>query len=181
MGHRFTRRSVIWLFAVICLVVGPVKRTMADDRPRNVTLFLSYPFSIRRVDAKIVSSQNNYRVYVSHDGTAYVEFGIDEGVVIPPNLSAASAVSQSVSGLTDTATISGEVNKFNISLKTDANTGFHELVTYTLKIAGDTCSILASNFKAWTDANALYPLESTTVGTPTCYVRPGHQMFKQGE
>ena len=58
--------------------------------------------------------------------------------MIPPNFSAASAVSQSVSGLTDTATISGEVNKFNISLKTDANTGFHELVTYTLKIAGDT-------------------------------------------
>ena len=176
MGRRFPRRSVAWLFAVMCLVVGPVKRTMADDRPRNVTLFLSYPDSIKG---------DKYRVYFSHDGTAYVDFGFQEGIVIPPNLTSASAASQKFSGgKTFTATIAAEPDQFKISLRmdeTDESIDFHELATYTLKIAHGACRILASNFKEWRVGNARPPFSTTTVGTPTCNVRPGRYMLKEGE
>jgi hypothetical protein len=151
------------------------------QRPREITLILNFPRTLRFDDGRVFDQKAQYRVYFSGDGTTFINTRSEGGVVIPPNASSGRQEHQDSDGDTvlNSASIAGSANALNLTLWYDGGK-FHSSYAMTILLTGNGCAL--SNYNGWarTDPGAVNPLVSVSFGTPTCEAQKGRQLFGPG-
>jgi len=176
---REARLWGIFIFIVsicqVCLCSGPIS---ASERPRDITIFLYSPYSALLTNSQVsLNSTWGIGVYFGRDGTAFVSFAPDEGVVLEPNVDSGShtAFPTNRPPVVDTATLSGTPNELHLTF--GVNTCNSEMCVYAqfwyvVNVSSPSCNLLGGSSKHWF-TNPIYPIVSENFGPQTCILRPG--------
>jgi hypothetical protein len=175
------RKARLWRIFVFvvsicqtCLCSGPIS---ASERPRDITIFLYSPHSESHTNGQVLSNTWGIGVYFGRDGTAFVSFGPDEGVVLEPNADSGShtAFLTNRPPVVDTATLSGTPNELHLTFginTCNSDMCVYAQFWYVVNVAGASCVLLGGNSKHWL-TTPVYPTVSENYGPQTCILRPG--------
>jgi hypothetical protein len=145
------------LFLAICsLIIGVCPGdSYADERPRNVTVALSFPTVMRNPAGRFDYDRLRVQIYFGSDGTAYANMGNSQGVVLPANLNSNTHQGIYDRGAgkilytTEYLQISGPLSNFIVIFNNDsfanwASATTHVRTSFLLDITGQSCSIRSS-------------------------------------
>jgi hypothetical protein len=196
MGRYFVRllkhslNASLSLLILALIVCGRTSISHADERPRNVTIEITYPTVSKNPNTypPELNSRNKILIYFGSDGTAYSDVGGSQGVVLPPNLNSNTrrGTYEREPGKrlydTDYLEISGPFTNFKIIANTDSfgswvQINFHIRSSFVLNISGLNCTLLTSTVNVWEENNR-NPQASVAAGPgpKTCQILPGRHL-----
>jgi hypothetical protein len=183
LGVKFLWRSILSLGLVLSATGWS---TSSDNRPRDVTLLLRTPSTLRLSNGETSTSPMLLRIFFARDGTAFVE--MDKGTVIklPPDKRSGSLTA--TGGERWTTEISGSSDALNIDLLVQRaltpdfpSVSYNMRVQYVLSVSQGACAVQGGDAKAWLEGKPPKPLSITlTKDAQTCDMQPGRHLLSDG-
>jgi hypothetical protein len=178
-----TFSQVILLCSIYsCLMIVTVS-AIADERPRNQTLWVATPVTMRAAPFGIPLSENSLtadlRIYFGTDGTAYITVSgsreTSKGLVLPVNQ---TVVENRFSDGYITIKMLGVLSDLYIEFITSMsqpNFTMDVRADWRVNISTSTCFIVDKHFNVSVPGNALMNSAIVqSVGTAACAIYPGH-------